>query len=796
MPLISSDGSDLSQVRATEAQAAAGLEIPAYPVAGGPPKAISSADLAGSFTEAATADLSALGTLFGNDGTSNRQFTPEQVAAGIVDGMDNGTRDALVTKLDSAGYFLTESSAPVEYDPSMVVVMSLDGTDAVNNDAAISASLAAIASLLPTQSDRASLIIRSSNGVGDMSFNTPFQIPKFVDVYQQPGTRLRYRGTDYSQAAVTIGETVSTIADWELTCRGLNVSCPDHATHKFWRTVDGGTVNADRFAAVRIGNTKHANIDVRSLSGFYIGLQLFPASGSLCSYARVTLSGTLALLKFGFDLRGNLSDGYVNENVIIGPGDVAPSTSMSGYGSAYGVRFSSESGGYGQNNNNTFLGVCWQLAGTDSDNTFVASAAKSLGDTVTSGAREYVVTAAGSLGASAPTHTDGTVANGTCSLKFIGLYRRAPMLFDDAGQNNHIVNGRYEQGYGSPIVVLRRSKNDAGSQSKVRLGYLTACVPASNPANGVHSDIEIQSSPLSISSNALSSDAVFEGTISHERAVSIPDIRRRAIIGASGIVVPGMPVARAYSSHGGFAASRAVTGCITTHGITITSSDGPSLLIPVSPRNHKFILSWSASGSDDPPRASAMAFDASLAHLPASAGIHPIIGSDGFIQDSKLTGASDYYGSWIVQANRADVAYIAIVFRAGSVNSIDIKVVSQAIYDGEVDSQILDQRFGSINGPRMTNGAVQEGVFDLLGERIADIASATVYRVTTTGVVALAWTSGQAGIVKGQYKSNAGNIYAAAAAGTCGTTAPTHTSGSVSDGLIAWDYVGPTAVLS
>lgn len=116
--------------------------------------------------------------------------------------------------------------------------------------------------------------------------------------------------------------------------------------------------------------------------------------------------------------------------------------------------------------------------------------------------------------------------------------------------------------------------------------------------------------------------------------------------------------------------------------------------------------------------------------------------------------------------------------------------------DGSNLSQVLDQRFGAVDGPRMTNGAVQEGVFDLLGERIADIASATVYRVTTTGIVARAWTSGQAGIVKGQYKSNAGNVYAAAAAGTCGTTAPTHTSGSVSDGLIAWDYVGPTAVLA
>jgi hypothetical protein len=38
---------------------------------------------------------------------------------------------------------------------------------------------------------------------------------------------------------------------------------------------------------------------------------------------------------------------------------------------------------------------------------------------------------------------------------------------------------------------------------------------------------------------------------------------------------------------------------------------------------------------------------------------------------------------------------------------------------------------------------------------------------------------------------NAGNMYQTIAGGTAGTTAPTHTSGSGSDGSVTWAYVGP-----
>lgn len=50
------------------------------------------------------------------------------------------------------------------------------------------------------------------------------------------------------------------------------------------------------------------------------------------------------------------------------------------------------------------------------------------------------------------------------------------------------------------------------------------------------------------------------------------------------------------------------------------------------------------------------------------------------------------------------------------------------------------------------------------------------------------WTSSEDGIVVGSCRQNAGNIYNATTAGTTGSTAPTHATGTVSDGTVSWIY--------
>ncbi len=51
------------------------------------------------------------------------------------------------------------------------------------------------------------------------------------------------------------------------------------------------------------------------------------------------------------------------------------------------------------------------------------------------------------------------------------------------------------------------------------------------------------------------------------------------------------------------------------------------------------------------------------------------------------------------------------------------------------------------------------------------------------------WTSGESGILVGDYRSYNGNIYISTTAGTTGATPPTHvTDTPVSDGGVTWDY--------
>jgi len=54
-----------------------------------------------------------------------------------------------------------------------------------------------------------------------------------------------------------------------------------------------------------------------------------------------------------------------------------------------------------------------------------------------------------------------------------------------------------------------------------------------------------------------------------------------------------------------------------------------------------------------------------------------------------------------------------------------------------------------------------------------------------------AWTSGERGITPGICRMNNGSLYTASTSGTTGISAPTHTSGTSSDGAVSWTYQLP-----
>lgn len=113
--------------------------------------------------------------------------------------------------------------------------------------------------------------------------------------------------------------------------------------------------------------------------------------------------------------------------------------------------------------------------------------------------------------------------------------------------------------------------------------------------------------------------------------------------------------------------------------------------------------------------------------------------------------------------------------------------------------QLIDRHGVLSSQGRSSPGTPINGHFDSVGEYIEDSTNGSAgWHVTQAGILARPWASGEAHNVKEQYCSNAGHIYVNVTdtVTSAGTIAPTHLTGTVSDGVLDWEYVGPQAVLA
>ncbi|MDR6818511.1 parallel beta-helix repeat protein [Neorhizobium sp. 2083] len=82
-------------------------------------------------------------------------------------------------------------------------------------------------------------------------------------------------------------------------------------------------------------------------------------------------------------------------------------------------------------------------------------------------------------------------------------------------------------------------------------------------------------------------------------------------------------------------------------------------------------------------------------------------------------------------------------------------------------------------------------VQDNIMERKAGLVTEQQYGIRAIGLSYSAWATATA-VSAGDFRYNAGKLYEAQNSGTTGATAPTHTSGTASDGTVNWKYCGAT----
>jgi len=699
--------------------------------------------------------------------------------------------------------FARATDAASSYGPGKTFFIEFSSATAATNDALIAAKLAEIIAAAPTIHSRAVLYARAPT-LSVVNIATPFKIPDFCDFYQMGGFYFEYASSGVRTGAVlTVGSTSTqdSYGSWH----GLDVRISNPAVHHFWDVADGGTCDTNKFCGVRVASSTWSTISIKHVSGFPIGVQLFPVPAGITAHNRVFYD-RIVLNKIAFDLRGNTSSAWVNENVFYGPGDIIPSSSLNNYGSCYGVRFSAEASGYTGQNNNRFVAPCFQI--NDAATKWAATTAVTAGFRRPHLGNDYLAVTSGTTSGSGPTHTSGTVTNGTVDFKYVGPYRRSPFLFVNAGGFNHAIDCRIEGGYGAPIQIYNDSNNAAGKYSSISVSFLEEAFSVSPPnwSMGGTTDAEFHT-VASGGQNEGVTATVIRTNDPRVKTKEIPSLRQIAVIGASGIFVPGCPIVDSFSGAGvHVSAYKSLDTRLTKFGLYYNvNADGPGLLIPVSGRQRKFLIEWHPvpGAPNDPPRMGIRALGEDLLNVAHTAADPAFIGDKMtvVVTDVRSARGSDAWGAEPIYVRKANVRFLAVHFGLGYVDSLSVTQYTSLIpgtVAGEstnIVSEVTDERFGISGGNRRSPGTPTAGVFPYVGERIEDITSTTTWRVTTAGVLAPAWVTGTA-VFAGEYRSNAGRVYSAAAAGTTGATAPTHTSGSVSDGTVTWDHVGLTAVLA
>jgi len=630
----------------------------------------------------------------------------------------------------------------------------------------------------------------------DYKFETPLTVDGLVDIDMQ-GAILSYTGTDTTQALLTIGPAASVSDDGRYI--GVSVRVPTYFNLPFRFPAD----DDDRFACVRVQNTGNAYFDFDMLEGANIGLQLFPNGAALyVGYCEFHLS-QMSVVKTGIELRGNTGAAWVNSNNFYG-GNFSASSSIQPYGSVVGVRYVTEPAGYTGNNHNVFHGPIFQVPGDSA--TYAWSASMTVNEnqryrnTGTDGfVNDYVVTGGGDsqlAGTNAPTQTTGTfVDNGGVTWTYDGEHLSTCVLHDGVGGQNRIVSCRWEGGSGAFATVRNTSSSILNNDYEI--GYLGS----DEEDNAYVDDYGDKASVISQNMGSVFIDRV-DGAYSSPPSTTLDNLQFRAIGSGLFWTCAGISFTRNTTP---FEIKETSGG---TFGTTILCNDRvewqeapwrPTIFVDVENlkrfRYHRHEVTAA--------RTHLTAYDSGFNRLEITDANLRILAHNRLLTTGYLYEPAAVDDDIIIVIPPvSDVRYVAIS------NQNNIAMGHYGYSLTPIANMATERGFtASIVSPygpslhRKAFGTPDEGFFRSAGEWIANLNTTASeprgWYVTTPGALAPAWVAATA-VIKGELRENGGNVYHAVAAGTTDNpgTAPVHTSGSVSDGVVDWMFLCAEAVLT
>lgn len=605
------------------------------------------------------------------------------------------------------------------------------------------------------------------------------------------GVTLYYRGA--------IGFTGFVFGDAVTTASYLNCVLPSvHMAASGNTPYDATDAEIESTIGVQIRNVSWSKITLGLSMRAGIAFQLFPGPGKSIAYNAFHM-GAARSCKYGVDIRGNTSTGWVNENSFYST-DFTYSSDSDLYGSVAGIRFSAESGGYDQCNNNRFYSSCFQVGdhNTSLDLSIGKVVALNRHYVNRTTNREYVVTTMGAGNIfTVPTHLSGEVVDDNgYGLTYVGPYFRSP-LYVQAGQRDTLITGcRWESGDGPFCLV------DGDASNSLRLQVLTQA--GIGLTRTVDTPADITSAATASTSNA-SGGGVFRviGRVADQHRISLKDIHKRFIRSATHQTIPGFFWQQLTAPNNQYESYANTNSILLKDALYIGGGTTyPCFKMDVSDVAQLDINpnSTVSAGGIAASRPYVRMYDdaGAMISTPESPGSYRAVFSGSTTNYDTHSPGSDGAPIQMFKAPDQNLSEVIVAFLSTKTLT-DILVEIPPGYGPEVTPTIQSLEGRSTIDPRVrfSYGRPIVGYFEEQGEFIANTGSATPigWRVSTPGILAPAWTTATAVIVD-ELRSNGGRIYYAGSAATTGATPPTHSSGTVSDGTVDWTYLGDEAVLA